>query len=278
MLNFKTFLLEKIELSKNLEEFDVEDKGNGKFTVNIDNVERQFSVLPLPDDTNKYNELFFKLNDSITKKNPSSIYKTLVYAESLPYDFGHLISASVSLSNVSGLDLALTDSQKTELQTSPEIFLDKQFTSLSKTLRNNIMKYLYDTAKIYAIVLESMFYYMRTGDKKEFYDSMNFFSILKEYQDVIMSIDKEAEGPVDNEGASINSEIEYAYWKIVSKNTDKTYFLRATTSPELLNSEENMTGTKGLNVSVLNSDKGEIRKDLNNVPLFELSNKLKRLH
>ena len=134
------------------------------------------------------------------------------------------------------------------------------------------MKYLYDIAKTYAIVLEAMFYYMRNGDKKEFYDSMNFFGIIKEYQEVISSIDKDAIGPTDEKGNDVTTEIEYVYWKISSPKSGNEYFLRATTSPELLNSEENMTGTKGLNVSILDDKKSEIRKDLNNVPLFNLSN------
>lgn len=274
LLKFNEFLNEdKMPLSDQFEEYTVNDMGEGKFIVNIDNVDRQFSVVPIPDDMDTYVNLYHDLNNAINSKSPLAIYNLIKRAEKLPYKFGNLFPLELSLNNISELSTTLTEDQQNQLKLSEHDFLKNNFATLDKSLRATIMKYLYDISKMYAIVLESLFYYTRTGKSDTFYDSMDYSQIIKTYDDLIKKYLSDAKGPFDIKGQTIDSPSEFAYW---SFNKD-TYYIRATTSPSDLNSEENIRGVKGLSLTILDSDKQEISKEFVSIPLDSFPSALKKL-
>jgi hypothetical protein len=283
-MRFKTFesfssLFEKqIPLSNDLEEYTVEDKGKGKFTVEIEGIEKEFSVMPVPSDIDEYEKLFFSLVQSLDADDPSLMYTAIKKIENMPYHFGNLSSTSLSLNNVKELSINLTPEQREALSISETEFLKDNFKQLDKSIKNSITKYLKKTAQIYAVVLESLFYYMRNGDSKKFYDGMDFNSILKTYQEALdlsaKKYDIELQGPysdIKNKN-TIDNPVEYAYWS--ASKDDRNWIIRATTSPGDLNSEENVIGKKGLNLTFLDDKNKEISDLYTSFPYYELEKKL----
>lgn len=279
--SFQEFLNEKeIPLSASLDDYTVNDKGEGKFTVEIDGVEKQFSVLPVPKDIKAYEKIFFDLNNAINDTNPVEIYKALKDIEGLQYNFGNLFSTSLSLSNVKELALALTDTQRILLQTSESEFLKKYFSALPKETKAAVLEYLMKTAQLYAIVLESLFYFTRTGDVKKFFDGMDFKTILEEYQSVIDSCSEKHgviyTGPYADpkNKTEIDAPVEYAYWFAEDKKSGKRWLVRGTVSPGDLNSEKNIIGKKGTNFTFLTNSLEEIDKRYTSFPAYELEKKV----
>jgi hypothetical protein len=279
---FNEFITEgNVPLSVNLKEYTVKDLGEGKFAVEIDGAEKQFSVLPIPEDITEYEKAFFDLNTAIEKDSPAKLFKAIKQIESMNYDFGNISSVSLSLNNVEGLALQLTDDQNQQIKTSEEDFLRNNYSTLNKALKNSIMQYLQETAQLYAIVLESLFYYTRTGAIEKFYDGMDFNSLLAEYQQTVdLCAEKHGvvyDGPYSDlkNKAKIEAPVDYAYWQATEKETGKKWVLRATTSPQYLNSEENIIGKKGLNFSFLDEDLNEISEDYTSFPYYDLEKKAK---
>jgi L-rhamnose mutarotase len=277
ILSFNEFLFEKeIPLSADLKEYTVNDLGEGKFSVEIDGTEKQFSVIPVPEDLGEYKEVFFELMKSLDAENPAKIYGVVKKIENMSYDFGNMLSTSLSLSNVKELSISLTDTQKSLMMASEEEFLKTEYDSLDRNIKNSILQYLKDLAQRYAIVLEALFYYTRTGDEKDFYEGMNFDGILQEYQKVIDKCSEKHgivyDGPYADpkNNVSVDSPVDYAFWKAEEKKTGKKWILRATTSPEFLNSEENIIGKKGLNFTFLDQEEKEIAENFTSFPSYEL--------
>jgi hypothetical protein len=277
---FEEFILEgNVPLSVNLKEYTVTDLGDGKFSVEIDGAEKQFSVLPIPEDIEQYEVAFFDLNNAMETESPSKLYDAIKKIESMNYDFGNVASVSLSLNNVEGLALELTDQQNELIKTSEVDFLKNNFSSLNKSLKNSIMQYLQETAQLYAIVLESLFYYTREGDITQFYEGMDFNAIVDEYQQAV-DLCAEKHGIVYNgpysdikNKAGVESPVDYIYWVAEDKDTAKKWILRATTSPQSLNSEENIIGKKGLNFTFLDEKMKEISDDYTSFPYFDLEKK-----
>lgn len=277
---FEEFITEgNVPLSINLKEYTVKDLGEGKFSVEIDGAEKQFSVLPIPDDIEEYEKAFFDLNSAMETESPSKLFEAIKRIESMNYDFGNVASVSLSLNNVEGLALQLSPEQNDMVKTSEVDFLKNSYSSLNKDLKNSIMQYLQETAQLYAIVLESLFYYTRTGDVAKFYEGMDFNAIIDEYQQTIdLCTEKHDivyDGPYSDlkNKAGVESPVDYVYWQAEDKETAKKWILRATTSPQFLNSEENIIGKKGLNFTFLDDKLKEIGEDYTSFPYFDLEKK-----
>jgi hypothetical protein len=280
ILSFNQFLLEKeIPLSADLKEYTVNDLGEGKFSVEIDGVEKQFSVTPVPENLQDYKEVFFELMKSLDEENPAKMYAVIKKIENMSYDFGNMLSTSLSLSNVKELSISLTDTQKSVMMASEEEFLKSEYDSLDRNIKSSILQYLKDLAQRYAIVLEALFYYTRSGNEQDFYEGMNFETILQEYQNVIDKCSEKHgivyDGPFSDltNKNQIDSPVDYAYWKAEEKSSGKKWILRATTSPAFLNSEENIIGKKGLNFTFLDEDEKEIAENFTSFPSYELEKK-----
>ena len=275
---FEEFIIEKeIQLDDILSEYTVNDKGEGKFTVEIDGVEKQFSVIPVPDDIDTYRDIFDDLHYAIKKSDPVKIYRVLEAIIGLPYDFGNLFSTSLSLNNVSSLMLDLTEEQRVLLQSSESEFLKEYFSTLSKSIKDSILKYLINTAQLYAIVIESLFYYMDNGKIDEFFKGMNFDAILDKYQEEVdkvkESLELNIEGPYSDikNKIKIDQPVDYTFWIAQDKTEQLRWVIQATTSASNLNSEENITGIKGLNFSFSNViSSTDIEKKYLNIPIDDL--------
>jgi hypothetical protein len=126
-----------------------------------------FTVLPLPADVEEYRKAFEELSTVVENGRPVEMYDTLLKLQNMAYEFGNVVPASLSLQNVPSLSMGLSDEQRELLKKSSHDFLSTQFSSLSKELKGAILLYLKKTAQLYAIVLECMFYYIRTQKTDE---------------------------------------------------------------------------------------------------------------
>lgn len=160
---YDTFLgEEEVPLSTDLEDYEVESLGDGKFSFTVENSKREFSVLPPPKDIREYEAAFEKLTESMESGIPERLYATLDLLQKMPYDFGNLVSDSLSLENVQKLELSLDDKQRASLKSSPTDFLRDQFSTLGKDIKAATLSYLKKRSQMYAIALECLFYHLRT--------------------------------------------------------------------------------------------------------------------
>lgn len=282
--SFTQFLLEKeVPLSSPIEDYTVKDMSNGKFEMNWGGAPYIFSVNPVPKDLDTYRKVFYTLINSIQSSIPSKMYEAVEEAQALPFKFGNIFSSSLSLSNVKDLEINLTDSQKNTLKTSETEFLENDFASLPKETKNDIIEYLKDLAERAAVVLECLFYYTRTGDEKNFYQSQNFDSLVDSYTDIVDNAQEKKkfilDGPFDsyNSNEPVQFQVDYIYWKMENKKTSKRYVLRATTSPELLNTEDKIGKKLGLTLGILDEKGNEISDDLTRFPAEELEDRIDSL-
>ena len=95
-----------------LKEYVVKDMGDGKYEMQKNNSPVHFSVLPVPKDIDTYHDIMFEIISVVKSNIPSKMYETLQKIEKLPYKFSNIFSTSLSLSNVNGLDVTLTDDQR----------------------------------------------------------------------------------------------------------------------------------------------------------------------
>jgi len=254
--------------------------GKGRFEMKHDKAPIIFSVVPVPDDIEAYKKVFYDLIQALESQIPSKIYEAVKESQELISKFGNIFSTSLSLSNVGGLEMALTDSQKESMKLSEVEFLKKEFASLPKPSRESIISYLRDLGERAAVVLECLFYYTRSGDEKEFFHSQNFDALLKSYQEALdicqENEDVEVEGPYNSKDLvqAVNQPSDYIFWKLQMKSSGSVYILRATTSPEILNSEEKIGKKQGLTIAVLDQKGKEVEKEF---PLEDLEEKVKKL-
>ena len=275
---FDQFLNESnIPLSSFLQDYSIEDKGQGKFKMVSADAVLDFSVLPLPNDMSKYEKLFFELERVTMSQIPSDMFKMASDIQNMSYKFGNVVPTSISLSNVKGLEMLLNDTQRASLKASPKDFLEKEFSSVSQSVKDYILKYLGDVCKKYGIVMESMFYYTRSGSTKQFYRGKNSATILKDYQHAIDLLNNmKSEGPYDSfdSNTDLLANSEYAYWKI-NKGT-RNLVLRAVVSPEYLNSAENIGNRSGINFTILDSKGKDASDNFKNFAPEELERKIKK--
>jgi hypothetical protein len=279
---FWNFLQEKeVAMSPQLQTVRVQDLGDGKFSYEMNGAPIQFSVIPIPTDLEEINEMFVRITTALKNGVPLEMFKVAQEAQNSKYAFGNLVSSSLSLNNVKNLSISITDEQRKLLNTSEEEFLKTQFSLLDKKNKDAIIEYLREICMFYGVFLECLFYYTRSGDTEKFYQGKDFFNILREYQSVVDTCEKNLKinfsGPFSNAKMEnkVDSPVEYAYWKFSKKS--KNFLLRATTSTVLLNSEENIQGKKGLNASIITGEEKEISKELNNFPIYELEERISKL-
>lgn len=282
--SFSQFLLEKeLAVSPALKEYEVKDLGEGKFEMEKDNSPVQFSVNPIPKDLDTYHDTLHEIVEAIMSETPYKMYEVIQKIEKLPYQFGNIFSTSLSLSNVKGLDVSLTDAQRNALEASEVDFLKSEFASLPQQIKDAVLTYLRDIAEMAGVVLECLFYYTRTGDKEEFFQGKNFDELLNSYRDIIDACQEKDEivfdGPYDSEKLSneIDSPKDFTYWKIDLKRASRKYILRAPTSPKVLNSDDSVGKKSGLNFTILTVKLEELSKDYTRFPADELKEKLLNL-
>lgn len=286
--SFSDFLLEaKIPLSSIFSSYTVDDMGDGAVddgTFKISGPSGTFIVTvdPVPDNLESYRILLRELKDALDKNIPSVLYEIVSKAQKMPYKFSNIFTTSLSLKNVKGLDMNLTDAQRDAMKISEVEFLKKDFASISKIQRDAILSYLRELAQKAAIVLECLFYHLDKGSKEEFFEGMTYKEIVKEYQEVIDKCQEhhnvEYDGPFDSEKMinSLDSPVDYAYWKVTLEDLGEKYTLRATISPKILSEESNI-GESGLNFSLLTDKLKEIGEEFTKFYYQELEQKIEKL-
>jgi hypothetical protein len=282
--SFDRFLLEKkVPLSSSIDAYNVEDLKQGKFRAKKNNVSFSFSVNPLPKNLDIYQTAFFEVIQALDSSIPSELYSVIEEVQKLPYHMGNIFSTSLSLSNVRELSLELTDEQRNSLKRSEIDFLKTSFASLPKSSKDAIIAYLKELAEKIAVVLECLFYYTRTGELEKFFQSQNFDAILNSYQRVI-DIHQDTknfiyDGPYDSVKMNhpVSTSVDHVFWKVTNKSSGKTWILRGTASPELLNSESQVGKDAGLNFSVLDNKGKEISEEFQRFPVDQLEIKMEDL-
>jgi len=284
MSKFHSFLEfireEKVTVPPVLKEYVVKDLGDGKYEMEKDNSPVQFSVLPVPKDLDTYHDIMYEIMSAVKSNIPSKLYEVIQKVEKLPYDFGNVFSTSLSLSNVNGLSVALTDDQRVKINASEIDFLKTDFASLSQRLKDAILSYLRDLAETAAVVLECLFHYTATGEKDEFFEGKNFDELLSTYNKIIDECKQKDEvsfdGPYDSEKMRTKLETphDFAYWKIALRSKNLHYMLRAPVSPKILNSDDNVGNKTGMNFTILTSELKELSKDYTRFPANDLGEKI----
>ena len=284
MSKFHSFLEfireEKVTVPPVLKEYVVKDLGDGKYEMQKNNSPVHFSVLPVPKDIDTYHDIMFEIISVVKSNIPSKMYETLQKIEKLPYKFGNIFSTSLSLSNVNGLDVTLTDDQRVRFNASEIDFLKSDFASLSQRLKDDLLTYLRDRLETAAVVLECLFHYTASGDKEEFFEGKNFDELLSTYNKLIDECKQKDEisfdGPYDSEKmiTKLDSPHDFAYWKITLRSKNLHYVLRAPVSPKILNSDDSVGGRTGMNFTILTNELKELSKDFTRFPADELKEKI----
>lgn len=286
--SFSDFIAEsRVPISSLLSSYTVDDMGDGavddgQFKIEGPNGTFIVSVDPVPDDLNSYRILLRELKSALEGNIPSDLYRIVLKAQKMPFNFGNIFTTSLSLKNIKGLDMILNDTQRNALRVSELEFLKSNFASLPKPQRDSVLSYLKDLAQKAAIVLECLFYHLEKGSKQEFFEGMTYKEILKEYREAIDLCQEHHnvnyDGPFDSEKMinRLDSPVDYAYWRIIPKDSTTKYILRATISPKILG-EENNVDKGGLNFSILTVSLEEIGKEFTKFPYKELEQKIEDL-
>lgn len=283
-LTFDDFLheSEKVSLERNLREYVLTHVSGDSFSMKRDNFMKDFKVLPYKSETvEKLKEAHNNLVNSIQTLDVKDMYSAITKAESIPYQYGNIYNTKFSLADVPELLTSLEDDQKKNLQ-SPKEFLINDFTTLDKDIKDSIIDELQDRAEILCVVLEALFYYMRSTNKDSFYDGKDQTEIIDEYQELIDDAKKKlsfsCDTPVSDpfKETSINEDSPVAYWKC-EKNMKK-FIIQGTISIKKLYDEDNVGGIKSLKLSLSTGDDKMPHSDYSYFDTRELETKIDKFY
>lgn len=280
--NYETYLLEadSVELKKKLREYELVHKSDCFFQVKSDDFFKEFSVKPYSSEALKMLPNVQKsLEKSIETSDVNELFAAVTKAQLVPYNYGNVFNTSFSLKNVSNLALQLQPEQQKSLNTSEKEFLLNVFSQLGRETKDMIISSMRERAEIYCVVIEALFYYVRTIDTENFYEKMNREEIVETYEKDIEKSSKEVlfsyEGPFSD--VSNRNEIDEqsltAFW-ICEKDTKK-FVIRATVSPKELQAEDYIGGTFGLKFSLSLENEKNLEEDFNFFNTEELSSRVK---
>jgi hypothetical protein len=275
----KFFESEKVTLERNLREYVLTHRGEDRFQLKSDDLLKDFSVSPYKSETvEKLKSIYNRLVNSIQTLDIKDLYSSIIEAESIPFDYGNIYPMKFSLKEVPELMTSLDDDQLNDLKKSPREFLLNNFSQLGKDIRDHIVDELHERAEVLCVVLEALFYYIRTKDKDNFYEGENTDEILEKYQGAIDNASKSvgfsANTPVSDpiKLTPINNESNKAYWKC-EKNTKKFYIV-GTLNIKTLYKEDSAGGIKGLKLSFTTENTTETHPDFSFFNIEELSKKI----
>ena len=281
-LTFEKYLLESenVKLDKDLREYTLTHKSDSFFAIKAKDFFREFSVTPYSGEITKVlPDVQRKLDKAIETLNVDDLYSSITKAEVVPYDYGKVFSSKFTLTSVPDLTLHLQPEQLEVLNSSEREFLLNNFSQLNREAKDLIISEMRERAEVLCVVIEALFYYMRTIDLDNFYQGESREEILENYQDAIEKAAKEIsfsfEGPFSDIStkAQVDPETETAFW-ICEKDTRK-FSIRATVSPIELRAEDNIGGTTGLKFSISKINEKSLEKDFNFFGLPELAARVK---
>jgi hypothetical protein len=275
----KFFESEKVTLERNLREYVLTHRGEDKFQLKSNDLLKEFSVSPYKSETvEKLKAVHNRLVNSIQTLDIKDLYSSIIEAESIPFDYGNIYPMKFSLKEVPELMTSLDDDQLSDLKKSPREFLLNNFSQLGKDIRDHIVDELHERAEVLCVVLEALFYYIRTKDKDNFYEGENVEEIIEKYQEAIDNASKSAsfsaEAPVSDpiKLTPINSESNRAYWKC-EKNMKK-FCIVGTLNIKTLHKEDSAGGIKGLKLSFATENTAETHPDFSFFNIDELPEKI----
>jgi hypothetical protein len=257
-LTFEKYLLESenVKLDKDLREYTLTHKSDSFFVIKAKDFFREFSVTPYSGEITKVlPDVQKKLEKAIETLNVDELYSSITKAEVVSYDYGKVFSSKFTLTSVPDLTLHLQPEQLDVLNSSEREFLLNNFSQLNREAKDLIISEMRERAEILCVVIEALFYYIRTIDLDNFYQGESREEILENYQDAIEKAAKEVsfsfDGPFSDIStkAQVDPETETAFW-ICEKDTQK-FSIRATVAPIELRAEDNIGGTTGLKIQHL---------------------------
>lgn len=281
-LTFEKYLLESenVKLDKDLREYTLTHKSDSFFLIKSKDFFREFSVTPYSGEIIKVlPDVQKKLEKAIETLNVNDLYSSIIKAEVVSYDYGKVFTSKFTLSSVPDLTLHLQPEQLDVLNSSEREFLLNNFSQLNREAKDLIISEMRDRAEILCVVIEALFYYIRTIDLDNFYQGKSREEILETYQEAIEKASKEAsfsfEGPFADIStkSQVDPETETAFW-ICEKDTRK-FSIRATVSPVELRAEDNIGGTSGLKFSISKINEKSLEKDFNFFGVPELASRVK---
>jgi hypothetical protein len=253
------FESEKVSLDKETREYSLTHLKDAIFQLRSKDLYKEFSVIPYKKETlDKLKSSYEKLLNSLDSMNPNDLYNSILETELVDYSFGNVFPSDYTLISVPDLVIGLDDEQRKSLTIDEKSFLLNSFSSLSRTLKDEILSSLQERAEILCCIIQALFYYIRTIDKENFYQGLSQEEILEEYEELIEKSSKEVnfsfEGPYDSiktKNAPGPTTI-LAFWEC--EKDRKKFFIRATILPSELYAEENISKTQGLKFSIVTLD------------------------
>lgn len=271
---------ENIKLDKQLREFELTHKSDALFSVKSTDFQKEFFVTPYNSESLKLlPEIEEKLEKAIESLNVNDLYSAITAAERVPYTYGSIFTSVFSLKAVPGLTTEIDPELQRILNSSEKEFLMNNFEQLNKDNKDLIINELRDRAELLCIVIEALFYYVRSIDKDKFYNGMSSDEILEKYEEEVDKASKEVsfsfEGPFSDikTKAAIENTSEKAFW-LCEKN-QKKFIVKATISPAQLQSEDQIGSTSGLKFSISIDSNDSDEKDFNFFDMTELTSRVK---
>lgn len=256
MKTFDEFIIENenVKLDSDLHEYELMHKSDDMFQVKSGDFFKEFSIKP-------YNTESIKvlpgiqsiLEKAIEKKDPNDLYSAIKKAETVPYSYGNVFSTPFTLKSISEITMNLDPEQMRMFNDSEKSFLLNSFTFLPKESKMMIVSEMIERAEILCVVIEALFYYIRSNDHEEFYEGKSREEISDEYEKIIKDASTKCSfsfiGPFsDTSETPLTPNDSTAVW-ICEKNSFK-FIITATVSPKELYSEKNIGGTSGMKLTL----------------------------
>jgi hypothetical protein len=284
-MKFKSFYdflneSENVKLDKDLREYALSHLSDSLFSVKSKDFQKEFSVKPYNSESMKVlPEIQKSLDEAIESGNVNDLYSAITKAERVPYTYGNLFSSTFSLKSIPSLSLEIDPELQRVLVSSEKEFLMNNFEQLNRETKDSIINEMKHRAELICVVIEALFYYVRSIDKDKFYNGMSADEILEAYSDQVEKSSKEVpfsfEGPFSNmkTRASVDSSSETAYW--ICEKDQKKFIIKSTVSPSQLHSEDNIGGTSGLKFTLDKEGSDTEEKDFEFFDTIELTSRVK---
>jgi hypothetical protein len=260
MMTFEKFLKslyesEEVKLDRELAEYTLAHFSDALFNLEGPNLKKDFSVKPYNneslDDLLKVRK---KLEDSIDSLDINDLYSSITAAERVPYSYGNIFAGNFSLKNVPSLSVKLQGDEQATMMTSEKEFLYNTYSTLSKVIKDDILNALKERAEVLCVVIEALFYYIRSVDKDNYYDGMNRDEILETCKEHLEKASKEVGFSVDgpfsspNDRSIVSGDTKEAFW--ICEKDQKNFIVSSVISPKNLNSTSTSHDLQGIKFSI----------------------------
>jgi hypothetical protein len=270
---------DQVKLDKALREYTLEQRTEALFLVKSSSFQKEFSVTPYNNESIKIlPSIQDSLEEAIGSLDVNDLYNSITKAERVPYRYGNIFTSTFTLTSVPELNMKLQPEQQKDMESSEREFLMNSFSGLNRETKDLIIDSMRDRAEILCVVIQALFYYLRTTDSSKFYQKMSSHEILDLYKEEIeKASEKESfstEGPFSNidNNATISDDTTVAYWKC--EKDQESFIIKATISPSQLKMED-ANGPVGLKFSLSTNKEQNKEKDFNLFDYRELASRVK---